>query len=508
MSEVKSLLSAPAPLLTLKGVSIRLRERRVVRDLDWILRQGEHWAVLGPNGAGKSSFARGLTGELAVVAGRIERHGGRSAPSRMGYVSFERHQRLLVREAQADPAREFSGNHQGYTRTADILDAPDEATAVLGEEIAALIDTLALERIGARGIQQLSTGELRKVMITRCLTTRPEILILDEPFDGLDQPSRAMIRQMLSRIMGRGIAIVLITQRREELLPGLTHALVLNAGRAQFQGPLKDLPPETLAGTESNQSTQPAPRPPEPLVHPLRSAAQDSPIIRMDRVTVRYGSAVIFNNLTWIVRRHEHWAVVGPNGAGKSTLMALIAADHPQAYANRIELFGRQRGSGESIWEIKQRIGMVSFEQQVRYQTSITAFQVILSGFFDSVGLYRRASSDQMQQARASVRRLNLGALASRPFNQLSHGERRLVLLARAVVKTPQVLILDEPCQGLDPLNRQRVLAQVERIAKAGSQLIFVTHHLRELPSVITHQLRLPGPRDSTPIQIRALKSV
>jgi molybdate transport system ATP-binding protein len=174
--------------------------------------------------------------------------------------------------------------------------------------------------------------------------------------------------------------------------------------------------------------------------------------------------------------------------------MALIAADHPQAYSNRIDLFNRRRGSGESIWEIKQRIGMVSFEQQVRYRKPITAFKVVLSGFFDSIGLYRRATPEQRRRAEAWIQRLGLEAVASRPFIHLSHGERRMVLLARAVVKEPEVLILDEPYQGLDVVNRRRVLTQVDLIAAAGSQLIFVTHHSRELPHCITHRLYLSGP--------------
>ena len=229
----------------------------------------------------------------------------------------------------------------------------------------------------------------------------------------------------------------------------------------------------------------------------------------MNHVTVRYGPTVILRNLNWRVHNDQHWAVMGPNGAGKSTLMALISADHPQAYANQIFLFGQRRGSGESIWEIKRHIGMVSFEQQVRYQAAITAFEVVLSGFFDSIGLFRLASAGQRRHTWDWIQRLGLEKLAPTPFTRLSQGERRLALLARAVVKRPRVLILDEPCQGLDPVNRRRVLRAVDQVAQAGCQLIFVTHHPGELPQCITHQLHLPGPREKGPIKIKRIgKSV
>jgi len=485
-------------LISLEAVSIRLRDRRVIRDLDWVLRNGEHWAVLGPNGAGKTSLARGLAGELAVVRGRLLRHTRQAAPSRVGYISFERHQQLLVREFQRDPAREFSGNHDDYTRTRDLLATDPPAAALHDDEISAFRAHLEKNQLTSRGIRQLSTGEMRKVLITRCLQAGPGILILDEPFDGLDQPARRIIADMLQRIMARGTTVILITHRQEELLPGITHALVLNRGRDQFQGRLADLPAGTFEALPPPPGGAPAP------ALPGRRPA----VIRMADVTVRYGPTVVFRDLNWTVRTREHWAVVGPNGAGKSTLMALVAADHPQAYANRIHLFGRRRGSGESIWEIKQRIGMVSFDQQVRYRKPISAFNVVLSGFFDTLGLYRRATAGQQRQARRWIGRLNLKALAQRPFIHLSHGERRLVLLARAAVKEPRLLILDEPCQGLDAANRRRVLTEVDRIA-AGSQLIYVTHHPRELPRCITHRLRLPAPGSGgTPEITAAGKSV
>jgi molybdate transport system ATP-binding protein len=212
----------------------------------------------------------------------------------------------------------------------------------------------------------------------------------------------------------------------------------------------------------------------------------------MKDVTVRYDHVTVLESLNWTVRQGENWAVVGPNGAGKSTLLNLITGDNLQAYANEIYLFGKRRGSGESLWEIKERIGVVSAELQVRYRKDLTAFDVVASGLFDSVGLYRRLAAGQSRRVRETMQRLGLSSLAARNYHQLSYGERRMVLIARALVKSPPLLILDEPCQGLDRANRALILAVIDRIGQKGrTSLIYVTHHEKEIPPSVHHILRL-----------------
>ena len=187
----------------------------------------------------------------------------------------------------------------------------------------------------------------------------------------------------------------------------------------------------------------------------------------------------------------EHWAIAGPNGAGKTTLLSLISGDNPQAYANEIYLFGKRRGTGESIWDIKQKIGLISSEFQIRYRKALKALDVVLSGFFDSVGLYRRCTAAQRRIAMQWIEFLQLADRSDKLFNQLSYGEQRLILLARAMVKLPLVLILDEPCQGLDRTNRQMVLSLIDAIATTQkTHILFVTHYPNEIPDCITHILR------------------
>jgi molybdate transport system ATP-binding protein len=214
----------------------------------------------------------------------------------------------------------------------------------------------------------------------------------------------------------------------------------------------------------------------------------------MRKITVRHGPLTVVENLDWVIRRGENWALVGPNGSGKTTLVKMISGDHLQAYANEIYLFGRRRGSGESIWEIKEKIGLVSFELQVGYRAEIAALSVVVSGFYSSIGLYRIAEREQRRAALGWMALLGIEDLAPKPFAHLSQGQQRMVLLARAMVKRPLLLLLDEPCQGLDPSNRRMVFEVIEAIGRqAGTQILLVTHFESEMPDCIRHVLRLGG---------------
>jgi molybdate transport system ATP-binding protein len=230
----------------------------------------------------------------------------------------------------------------------------------------------------------------------------------------------------------------------------------------------------------------------KPVPISVKGLGKGATVIKVKDACIRYDELSVFAHLNWTVRKGENWAVIGPNGSGKTALLHLISADHPQAYANEIYLFGRRRGSGESIWEIKNHMGVVSTEFQVNYRKPVKVLEVVLSGFFNSIGLYRQASSEQRNMARKWIERLNLSHLADKRFDHLSYGERRRILIARALVKSPEILMLDEPCQGLDPMNRQGVLDLIDDICnKTPTQLLYVTHHLNEIPNCVTHILDL-----------------
>ncbi len=454
----------------LEKAAFRVGTRRILPGTDWTIRPGEQWLVWGPNGAGKTTLAGAVAGEVPVVEGRRRFGGGGKRPV-VANVSFDETVRLSAREDERDLARDFAGRPGDQLTAGQAVDGPD-AEAALG--------LAGMRHLVDRPVRSLSSGEARKLLIARALARRPELLILDEPFDGLDHEARRHLARVVEGIMADGVQVVLITHRTAEILPGITHVIELSDGRVAYAGPLDGWP-----------------RPPEPgHRRPGGShgsgGAPGEPLLRLEGVRVAYGPRTVFDGLDWVVRRGERWAVAGPNGAGKTTLIRLVSGDHPQAYANRIFLFGRRRGSGESVWEIKGRIGLVSPELQIRYRRRMSGIDVAVSGFFDSVGLYRMATPDQRAAAGKWFDRLGIVHLAEERFDRMSTGQRRMILLARAMVKRPELLILDEPCQSLDAANRHRVLEIVDRMAPGLEALVFVTHHPDELPRCITHTLTLP----------------
>ncbi|MGL5285014.1 MAG: ATP-binding cassette domain-containing protein, partial [Aeromonas sp.] len=220
------------------------------------------------------------------------------------------------------------------------------------------------------------------------------------------------------------------------------------------------------------------------------AVALDGPKVILKQLRIAYGDQVIIDGLDWTIAPGEQWQITGPNGAGKSTLLSVITGDHPQSYANDVTLFGRRRGSGESIWEIKRNIGIVSPALHLDYRVSCSVRTVILSGFYDSIGLYTRPGDRQTDLADEWLALIGLAGQGHQPFHSLSFGQPRLVLIARALVKHPPLLILDEPLQGLDPLNRHLVRSVLSHLIGHGeTQVLFVSHHAEDAPLGLTHKL-------------------
>jgi molybdate transport system ATP-binding protein len=437
---------------------------------------------------------RALAGETPVVKGNIQRHHPLAAPDCMGYVSFETHRQLIAREQAADAARYFSGDIESYLTPQGLMETvPRNEGEPAGNAKAAVVSLLGIERLLDRPVRFLSTGEIRRILIARAVLRAKGMLLLDEPFEGLDRAGRKHLGESINHLLKSGVRVMLATHRMENLLPAFTHVIGLKAGRAFCSGPrdqvLTSQSLEQLYDLKSNRIEN------RTITHQTPSNSSDSDnfvVIDIKAAGVHYQGLAVFETLNWTVMKGENWSITGPNGSGKTTLLQMITGDHPQAYANEIYLFGKRRGSGESIWDIKQRLGVVSSELQVNYRKPISAFDVVLSGFFDSVGLYHRADSRQVAAAQDWINRLGLSHLKEKRYDLLSFGERRMILLARAVVKNPEILVLDEPCQGLDPANRRRILRLVDVIGRQPhTQVLYVSHYPEEMPACITHYLHL-----------------
>lgn len=464
--------------------TFRLSDTRTLTIADLTIRAGESWAFVGTNGSGKSALARTLAGELPLLKGECQ-----GDFTRLTRLSFEQLQKLVSDEWQRNNTDLLSPGEEDTGRTtAEIIQDEVKDPA----RCQRLAERFGITALLNRRFKYLSTGETRKTLLCQALMSEPELLILDEPFDGLDVQSRAQLAALLESLNQQGYTLVLVLNRFDEIPDFIQHAGVLADCNLTETGEKTALLKQALIAQLAHSEQLDGITLPEPDAPSARHALDPhQPRIVLRDGIVSYDDRPILNRLSWTVNPGEHWQIVGPNGAGKSTLLSLITGDHPQGYSNDLTLFGRRRGSGETIWDIKKHIGYVSSSLHLDYRVSTTVRNAILSGYFDSIGIYQAVSDKQHKLAQQWLDILGMdNRVADAPFHSLSWGQQRLALIVRALVKHPTLLILDEPLQGLDPLNRQLIRRFVDVLISEGeTQLLFVSHHAEDAPACITHRL-------------------
>ena len=497
------------PLISLEHVSLSFNDSKLITDLTWHIKKDQHWAVVGPTGSGKSSLAKIINRNIIPDQGRVKYYFDDRIE---GSPFFNRGEIIIISpEVQREFQQYYGSYHQARWQSFEGAEAPVVMELLSGKNIehaspyevtplkvdetiynARRDQAIKLLQIGhllERKVHQLSNGETRKVMLARALMQKPQLLIFDDPFYGLDYNSRSILTELIEQLITNNeIHILFLTSRPEEVPPGITDIIRLEQVRV-FIVESRDqlLQTNILESVEHNLGTvKPSSRP--------SADHYGEYLVEMANVSVTYSNHKVLADINWCVRNGEHWAVLGENGAGKSTLLSLILGDNPQAYANKIKLFGVERGSGESIWELKQKIGWVAPELQNHFDSSLSGFEVICSGFFDTIGLYHECSKSQLAEVDRWIACLGLERIVTNRYNSLSAGEQRLILIARAVVKNPKLLILDEPCQGLDPLHRSKIIIFFDQLPQQSELgLIYVTHYTEEIPGVISHLLYLKG---------------
>ena len=426
-------------------------------------------AIVGRNGSGKTLYVDQLRKRLASDRVRYIAFSDSYGPN----VDGQYYLQLRWNQHDIDHETPTVGEllHRAYLLAGE--DTPERRQ--LKEHLYSLFH---MEESLDKYIITLSSGELRKFQLTKTLFANPRLLIMDNPFVGLDAQTRDQLKQLLLLLASeRNIEIMLVLSKTDEI-------------------------PEFVTEIIDIDGSHEAPVPPNVLSDDRREAILSLPdsnkdydcrrVIEMHKVSIRYGERTILRNVDWTIMNGERWALSGQNGSGKSTLLSLICADNPQSYACDITLFDRPRGSGETIWDIKKHIGYVSPEMHRSYKRNLPAIRIVASGLMDSIGLYAVPEKKDYDKCRFWLDIFGISHLAERPFLQLSSGEQRLVLLARAFVKDPQLLILDEPLHGLDLWNRRLTKDVIETFCQRKNKtLIMVTHYQEELPPVITHQLFL-----------------
>ena len=502
--------------LTLEGVTVQMGGIPLLDGLDWVVLRGEQWAVTGASGSGKTVLGRTLMGKH-FSSGRIEgphrigmveqQHRFRSRP---GTTELYYQQRFNASDADKTITVEQELAEAGWVPREDRgISEPGDGNGVATgwEEGTNWLDSLHIRPLLKKPLIQLSNGENKRVQLAMALLEEPELLILDNPFLGLDTEGRATLHGIINGLAAGGMQILLITSPHE-IPECITHIAQLDKGRWVFRGPRANVPAAAdaevtvrldtgiLARLREGRGAGKAGGTDEGIAGGASEAARDDfdfrIAVKMVNTTIKYGEATILKNINWEVRKGERWNVSGPNGAGKSTILSLITADNPQAYANEIWLFDRRRGTGETIWEIKKKIGFVSPDLHLYFDAGANCFEVIASGLFDTIGLFRPLTPEQEERTRSWMQLLSLEHLRGKRLAQLSTGQQRMVLLARALIKNPPMLILDEPCQGLDDGQTAYFRALITALCEAfDTTLVYVSHYRQELPACIDQFLRL-----------------
>lgn len=484
------------PFLSLEHITVRYLDKTLFDTLSWQINKGEQWAITGPSGSGKTALLNTILGKFNIINGSIHYHFYDDYCSRHTITDpWFNYRNLVAMVGHHHTFRNLSNTTTDfyYQQRFNSMDADNSPTVMEYlemTEVPALVQPLRIAPLMEKRLIKLSNGETRRVMIARALLLQPQLLMLDNPYIGLDVQARKDFSHMINEIIAGGSTIILATAPHE-IPDHITHVLTLENGAI------------TGKYTRSEFIQLPLPAPiavslPEMETDKIAALVQNSThnqfdtIVRMEDIHIKYGENTILNGINWIVKPNDKWALLGPNGAGKSTLLSLVNGDNPQAYANKLWLFDRKRGTGESIWDIKKKIGFVSPELHQYFTSRDNCLQVVCSGFSDVIGSTKPATLAQQQIARDWMSVLDIATHETAPFKQVPESAQRLTLLARALVKNPPLLIFDEPCQGLDTQQKLHFKKVIEQLcAHMPVTLIFVTHYEDELPDCVDKFIRL-----------------
>ena len=476
-------------IVEIKSAVPRMEHLQFDKPIDWKIEQDDFYVVIGPNGAGKTVLTDVLQGKYALKAGEVVALSVEDTPRQLNdvvkVVAFKDIYSLVDTNNTYYQQRWNKGGEQDMPIAGELVKSANQ------KWLQSLVEWFGIEDLMNKGINLLSSGELRKFLIIKALLTQPQVLVLDNPFIGLDVASRLVLNTLLSRLFElEGLQIVLVLSNPNEIPDMATKILPIKEKHLYPVMTREDFL------SDMNLLEDLFPQPKDQDISKLKKLYPNESIeyryaAVLKNIHVKYDDRTILHDLDWSVGRGEKWALLGPNGAGKSTLLSLICGDNPQAYANDITLFDRKRGTGESIWDIKKHIGYISPEMHLYYLKNVRSIDVVGSGFFDTIGLYRKCDSRQEAIALEWMKLFGIERIKEVSFLQISSGEQRLALLARLFVKNPELLILDEPLHGLDASNKRLVKRVIEEFCTKDKSLVYVTHYEHEIPAIVDKRLEL-----------------
>lgn len=477
------------PFITLVDIEPSMYGVKFNSKINWKINYGEQWAVVGANGSGKSLLAEILLGRTAMKQNKIKYDffEKKSEDFKLQHFASECISKVCFESAYslADYKnfyyqQRFNATENDWAPTVEEVMLKSTSSA---DDLSLWIEKLNLKPLLQKRIIMLSSGELRRFLIASILIKKPDLLIFDNPFIGLDKETCKQLNLFFTEL-AKFQQMIFIVPALNEIPDVVSHIM-----------PVKNMsygPTMTKDEFYSNIEFQ------NSLFEKRNYVKRDLPVSVLDKpqydvvmdmkdINISYPTRVLFKDLNWTIRKGEKWALSGPNGSGKSTLLSLLSADNPKAYALNLTLFDRRRGTGESIWDIKKRIGYISSEMHLYFHADQPCVKIVASGFFDTIGLFRKCDDEQLQVAVKLMEMLGIGDIAESPYLKVSSGEQRLVLLARTLVKNPDLLILDEPLHGLDLQNKENARSVIEQFcAQKDRTLIYVTHRRDEIPDSVT----------------------
>ena len=475
------------PSIIVKDLVVKTQEQTVLDGISFELQHDQHLAILGNAESGKTTLAKAIAGKMHF-SGNI-------------FLDFEnvteKHTRIEFVE-QRYSFKNLSGTSEFYYQqrfnSFDSANAPTIFQELIKtitnskqiNNVNSVLEHLGIFHLKNSPLIQLSSGEHKRFQLAKALLNPSQLLLLDNPYTGLDISARKNLNKMLEGISQNGTQIILI--------PGtfpipdfITHIAFLKNKKLSFFGQKENFQTENFIQSEETKifyNTVLLPESTEDF--------QFETIVEMKSIHLNYGENVILKNLNWKIESREKWLLKGRNGAGKSSLLSLVTGDHPQAYSNEIYLFGKRRGTGESIWDIKQKTGYISPELHAYFDKNITCFNAIASGYFDTIGLFKKLSTTQHNNILQWLDFLQLSHVSKKSLHSISFGLQRMILLVRALVKNPSLLVLDEPCQGLDEEQSGQFVSLIDDVCtNSNKTLIYVSHEENNIPACIEKVLQL-----------------
>ena len=481
--------------IILQNISAGIRHARILENINWQINSGEHWIITGPMGAGKTILARTLRRDLRLFSGQIsypflkDGAGFDAMREAVQLVSFSDTSKLFksVNAVHYYQQRYNAFDSDGHLTVREYLslaglDLEDKEHQNVLQQTG-LDQLLDLERI------KLSSGQTRKMLIAKAIFKNPRVLILDNPYLGLDAASRQIFNDFLDHLANDKDITIVLSGHYQQLPKCISHRLHLKKGRVVAQGKLNEvasqIPLEKKLGEPSDL---------KPILEYFQNNAPSvlpNAILRLEDVKVQYGENTILEDFSWQMGPGERWALLGQNGSGKSTLLSLIYADNPKAYSNRVFLFDRRRGSGESIWEVKKKIGFTSSELHAYFDHNFPARDVVLTGMWDGFIVRHPADHAQEKIIAQLFRYFGISHLLDSPYRSLSTGMQRLLFFMRALIKAPPLLLLDEPFQALDAPTIAKCRLLLDTVLTQKHSLVFITHYKKEIPDSVDQILSL-----------------